>query len=146
MVKPIELSEADITRFWLNVNMRGPTECWDWTAGCDRGDYGIFYDCNYVAYRTHRVAFAIANGDTDLCVLHHCDNSRCCNFAHLFAGTPGDGRRDHVDKERAFTQLNESTVQGVRARFSNGWPQRDLAEEYGITLSQVVRICRDIHI
>jgi len=151
MVKPksIKLNAADIARFWEKVDWRGLNECWEWAAGCNPNGYGIF-QLNGSAYFAHRIAFVVANGDTELHVLHTCDNPPCCNPKHLFAGTPGDNQRDSVDKGRAAdrrgedngrAKLTESDVREIRRLHAGGWLLREIVDEYGISKLNVSRIC-----
>ena len=149
--KPINLSEADIVRFWSKVNKCGPDDCWEWQAGRNGAGYGVFHDCHYSPYRANRVAFVITNGDTSLYVLHGCNNPACCNPAHLYAGTSNDnnqqcvadGRRaDNCGEKHPCVKLTESDVCEIRALYASGWVQREIAEEYGISQGQVSRICR----
>lgn len=50
----------------------------------------------------HRVAWQLANGEIPdgLCVLHKCDNPKCCNPSHLFLGTHADNAHDRDNKKR----------------------------------------------
>lgn len=148
MIRPIKLTEINEIRFWEKVDMRGPDECWEWTEYRDKDGYGRFHDCNNRPFRAHRIAFVIANGDTDLWVCHRCDNPPCCNPAHLYAGTVKDDACDCVDRGRTAcgekngqAELTESDVHEIRKLYANGWSQRGIAEEYGISQSQVSRIC-----
>jgi hypothetical protein len=55
----------------------------------------------------HRVAWSLHHGrEPERWILHHCDNRRCCNPAHLYEGDVGDNSRDKVQAGRhrnAFT-------------------------------------------
>lgn len=156
--KPINLSEADIARFWTKVDRAGPDDCWEWTKHRDKGGYGGFYGCNYSKYLAHRVAFVVTNGDTELLVCHHCNNPSCCNPKHLYAGTQKDNiRQCHVegravDNTRAIdnrgekcskAKLTKSDVCEIRALRVDGWLLREIAEKYGIRLTTVSAIIRN---
>ena len=150
-VKPIKLNAADVARFWSKVDKHGPNDCWEWTEGRNQKGYGQFHDCNNRPYRAHRVAFAVSYGDTELLVLHDCDNPACCNPAHLYAGTHDDNRCDCVDRGRAAVcrgednscaKLTEDDVRAICALRNDGWILREIAKEYGISYGQVGRICR----
>lgn len=148
--KPINLSEADIARFWSEVDKRGPNDCWEWTAGRDGDGYGTFHDCYGVSHRTSRVAFVISKGNTEQWVLHTCDNRACCNLAHLYAGSPGDNARDRSDRGRngdvcgskhGQSKLTEDDVCELRRLRREGWSQRSLAERFCISRGNVANIC-----
>ena len=153
LVKPIKLTEADKIRFWEKVNRRGPDDCWEWQACRTQDGYGMFR-IDGSTCRAHRVAFVIVNGDAKLQVLHHCDNPPCCNPNHLYAGTNDNNVRDRDKKGRAAdhrgekhgrAKLTEDNVHEIRRLRENGWLLREIAEEYGIHLSQVFRICNGKH-
>lgn len=86
----------------------GPDACWPWTGSQsslgyrERKGYGSFR-MNGIAFRAHRVAWELANGQpvpAGLFVCHHCDNPPCCNPAHLFVGNAFDNMRDMARKGR----------------------------------------------
>ena len=92
----------EAARFWAHVDSsRGNDACWPWTGRLD-GGYGRFGgDSTKVG--AHRYAFLMSGGilteDAPL-VLHSCDNRRCCNPAHLRAGTHQDNAHDALERGR----------------------------------------------
>lgn len=92
-------TEKTIRRFWSKVDIRGPDDCWVWKAGRFDSGYGVF-TIKRRNVRAHRFAYEIANGPTDLCVLHKCDNPPCCNPAHLWEGTELENVHDRDRKGR----------------------------------------------
>lgn len=102
------LAASPESRFWSRVDKSaGDDGCWLWTAARTRG-YGKININGLAGGRkgvpqwTHRVAWILTNGPTDLCVLHACDNPPCCNPAHLFLGTRQDNAADRDAKGRTF--------------------------------------------
>jgi len=88
-------------RFWEKVEIRGSNDCWNWWAGCTNNGYGafIFKGKSNVSNRvTWLITFGII--PDDMCVLHKCDNRKCCNPNHLFLGTTADNNKDRHAKGR----------------------------------------------
>jgi len=87
--------------FWKYVNIGSKTECWDWVSSCDKDGYGDWRD-SPIERKAHRMAYTLMNNGNiaSLCVLHKCDNPKCCNPNHLFLGTHQDNVRDKCEKNR----------------------------------------------
>ena len=161
------LRPQDILRFWEKVRVRGPDECWPWTAKRDRKGYGRFA-LGRTNFPAARVAWTIAHGliPGDLCACHHCDNPTCQNPAHLFLGSYVDnihdavlknrmacgernGRHTHPERtargERAArgarngnAKLTAERIQDIRRRFQGGAvSMRALAREYSVTTTHI---------
>lgn len=103
------MNESDIRRFWAKVDVRGPDECWPWTAARSRAGYGLlkWRQASGQGWRmigAHRVSLMIATGQGQKdgqFVLHSCDNPCCCNPKHLRFGTPKDNSDDAWTRGRA---------------------------------------------
>lgn len=87
-------------RLWSQVKKGKDNECWPWVGATDKDGYGRFR-WNYGMFRSHAVAYRLANPDSQApCALHTCDNPPCCNPLHLFGGTQGDNVTDRHGKGR----------------------------------------------
>lgn len=125
------------------------TGCVEWSGRRDRQGYGYFAitrDGIERKVKAHRAAYAEAFGDFDsnLCVLHRCDNPSCVNPEHLFLGTRLDNARDAVSKGRnaagvrsGCARLNEPEINEIRASDKK---LRELAQQYGVSESAVSRV------
>lgn len=94
--KPLpKLTDSDIARFWAKVRVRGPKQCWPWTAATIDGRGGVFSMSQGRLIRAARVAYLLHSGKDPgrKRVCHSCRTERCCNPAHLFLGTSEDSRK-----------------------------------------------------
>lgn len=144
--------------FWQRVDRRGPTECWEWTAGrfTRRGGYGRFM-WKGRPLKAHRVAFELVNGRPALGeVAHSCDNPPCCNPAHLRDATHAENMADMAARGRSargerngHTRLTPADIYAIRARVASGETHRAVASDYGVirqTVSLIVKGDRWAHL
>lgn len=135
-------------RFWDKVDKSG--DCWKWTAGTCAAGYGrIGYEGRNV--KAHRVSYAMHNGSIPkgLHVLHHCDNPRCVNPDHLYAGTDLDNSNDKHRRGRANvpigernsnSRLSEQDVVLIRELADIGTKRKALAWLFDVNKSCIDRV------
>ena len=137
-------------RFWLKVAIRNNNECWNWKASIKPNGYGQFRLKEKIKY-AHRTAWELTNGKIpdDICILHYCDNPKCCNPNHLFLGTHQDNIADRVAKGRTArgskhykAKLTEDNVKDIKKLLSNGILQKRIAKIYSVTSSIICDINR----
>lgn len=94
----------DIERFWRQVVVRGPNDCWEWQGTTNTRGYGQFGIAGK-RWVASRLSLTIALGrpiaDGMLCC-HRCDNPPCVNPAHLWEGTDKDNAQDASRKRRSI--------------------------------------------
>lgn len=134
------------------VNPR--TECWEWSNCVQANGYGRI-NVNRKSTYVHRLAYRLAKGEIpaghDVC--HKCDNRRCCNPEHLFAGTRLANMRDAKEKGRlscgirhgitvvshvrSRAKLTLEKAREIRALRSAGVSAKEIAEQFKVDVSNV---------
>lgn len=148
------LNESFPERFWSGVDKRDSDGCWPWTRTVGNHGYGAIFKGKQL--RTHRIAYELSNGKIPegMCVLHKCDNRKCCNPSHLFLGTHLDNIADMVAKSRnncgklqpdrkRRVKLTEQIAKKIIQKYKTGkCLMTHLAKEYGMHPRTVNRIVR----
>lgn len=84
-------------RYILERSAKQTSGCWHWT-GCLRPDGYGKTTANGKQALAHRLAYCIWAGmkmNDERLVLHKCNNKRCVNPVHLYAGTQYDNVQDY---------------------------------------------------
>lgn len=119
-------------RLYRNIIKDKATKCWEWQGALNNIGYGMIRDTDINGMRTtHRVSYEIEHGSIpkDQCILHTCDNPKCINPDHLFAGTRLENTADMISKDRhnhfGFRSLKKCdhcdmvTIPSMLARWHN---------------------------
>jgi len=84
--------------FILERSRTAKAGCREWTGIIRPDGYGKTASCGK-QYLAHRLAFCIWTGmsmESELLVLHKCNNKRCVNIKHLYAGTQYENVQDYI--------------------------------------------------
>ncbi len=115
--------------------------CWNWMASCSGKEgrkYGCFWDGKII--KAHQFSYKTWHGEISpgLWVLHTCDNTKCVNPSHLYAGTPSQNVRDAIERGRHSNGMKK------RTHCPQGHPYsgENLYEYKG---QRQCKTCRDIH-
>ncbi len=138
---------------WSKLNPE--TGCIEWTGGLVNG-YGSTNvkgaDGKKITKRAHRVSYEeyVGKIPEGLHVCHKCDNRKCINPEHLFAGTNLDNVRDRDRKGRGSqpsgeshnsAKLTDKKIILIRQLRRFGFAQQVIADTFGVhqmTISRIV--------
>lgn len=125
-------------RFWAKVRKkRGEDACWLHMGPLGSSGYPRLWvgKCSVLA---HRAAYALARGrfDPRLSVRQKCGNRRCVRPEHLQLVGPGGEPAGSGDAPG----LSPEREEWIRQLASHGVERRVIAERYGVSLREVVRI------
>ncbi len=122
--------------------VKNDNDCWNWTASLCAG-YGRFSYKGKIC-RAHRVSYELYTGKIpdDAHILHKCDNKKCVNPGHLYAGCESDNARDRVKagNGRLMGKLSVDDVICIRKMLRAGIKQWLIAWIYQVTQSNVSKI------
>jgi len=123
----------------------GMSECWEWRLPQKSAGYPRFG----TAY-VHHLVFHLAHGDVPVdrpLVLHRCDNRKCANPEHLYAGTHQDNADDRGRNGNFFVgkRFTDAEAIEIRKRFDVGGEANSVAalsEEMGCSFSSMWKIVK----
>lgn len=140
----LNLTEADIKRFWDNVDKTGV--CWIWQGYKQASKHGQV-KVNGKAITVHRLAFYLTNGFLPNVVRHRCDNPPCCNPLHLNGGTHAENVLDRVQRNRSAirerngrSKLTSQQVRMIRDLHSEGATYAALGRRFGVHAKSIKNI------
>ena len=125
------------------------TPCHLWTGAKTQYGYGVITE-NFKRLCVHRVMLEKALGrHIQFNALHKCDVRNCVNPDHLKDGTQKENIRDAMSKGRMIVpkngprKLTREKADRIRVLSSQGWSQRKLAVEFGVSQRNIGFIVRN---
>lgn len=147
---------AAIQYFLKRVDIPSLDACWTWKLSVGGPGYGqLFWDKK--VQTAHRFAYKLFKGDpAGKQVNHRCGNRRCCNPAHLYAGTALENFHDmlshgtHVPpplkrgSEVGTSKLTEEQAAQIKQGLAQGMTGVELARRFNVSVSTISLIRRGI--
>lgn len=138
------ISDRLSKNFWKKINKSG--DCWEWMGALNRpGGYGrinVNADGKTLPIRAHRLSYMIHYGSIPdgLCVLHKCDNPRCCNPNHLFLGSHSNNSNDKVIKGRAWFKYHPEQIEEIKRMKLEGYTKKQISDKFGLSRKYIQHI------
>ena len=123
--------------FWPRVDKKGPEDCWNWLGPITGAGYGHFWMGGRTTGKdisVHRLSWKLYNKQgvpEGLWILHKCDNRKCCNPNHLYAGTPSMNQSDRMERNPIRggreSSMSLGNIERIRQLNKEGMSTRDIA-------------------
>ena len=140
------LKTDTVEGFWKRVFIQDPENCWEWQAAITSRGYGSVH-WRGKSEQSHRIAYLLTHKEipSGLCILHSCNNRKCCNPSHLRAGTQSEnilqasseGRLNRPTGFNAKLKLSPELIQTIQ---SSTLPQGAIRRMYGLSSGIVTAI------
>ena len=149
-------TQKQIDRFWNNVKVGDPSECWPWKLsirkedGC--GQVSLRIDGKDWMLKAHKVAWEIHNNvklPPFIRAEHSCNNSECCNPHHIAVEMPTSAHPNTTTasgprgESHGRAKLTEKQARLIKYRL-NALTTREIADSFSVSFHAVWDIRKGI--
>lgn len=126
--------------------------CWEWQGTLLINEFYGVVCFQGKRYRAHRLSYSHHVGEIPegKIVCHHCDNPKCINPDHLYAGTNQDNSNDMVSRGRHVSKKGESSEKSKLKEWqipiirADKRKEKDIAKAFGVAPSTIGHVRRRI--
>ncbi len=147
-------SQKQIDRFWNNVAVGGPDDCWNWKLSQHSNGYGqvgLRINAQSKILKAHKVAWEIHHNvrlPHGARAKHTCSNKLCCNPHHVIVSTESVHaaymKLAHARGEvHGMSKLTERQVKIIKYRL-NALTTREVADAFSIGYNTIWDIRKGI--
>ena len=127
--------------FWPRVDIKDEDSCWNWLGPITGVGYGHFWIGGRDTGKNisvHVLSWKLHNKQEvpdRLWILHKCDNRKCVNPKHLYAGTPGQNQCDRFARNPIrggrISSITTGDIEHIKSLHRNGMSTRKIAPLFG---------------
>lgn len=138
---------SDAKKRFLAMVTYAANGCHEWKGTLHWGGYGKFhYEAGHIP--AHRAAYLLFVGKIpeDALILHHCDNRKCVNPKHLYAGTHSDNAKDKIQRFGGMwgrMKYTQEQIEEAKRLYAKGMTQTAIAKQLGMDQTSVSRFVRN---
>lgn len=132
----------ELVKVRIKAHTKWVNGCLEWTATLSQNGYGVFV-YNKKTVNASRAVWIAHHGEPikGLCVIHHCDNRKCCLLKHLALATHESNTYDMLKKGRDSWEGSRKFPIGTREKAwelrQSGKMYREIAKELNVTIDQI---------
>lgn len=133
----MEEEKREILRQILIENFKKVGNCIEWTGKTNQG-YGYIHIFKKTWF-THRLSYILEKGEIPegFYVLHSCNNKKCFNPRHIYAGNAKENRED-LENSEYFEDILEKQIQKRKDGYE--YKNNHLPETEFLSIEEVAKI------
>jgi len=149
----VSYTQKQIDRFWTNVDIGEPDDCWFWLRSQHSNGYGqvaLRIDNRNRILKAHKVAWEIHNNQRltpNVRAWHNCSNRLCCNPRHVIVQSDNlitaDLPHGARGEQHGNAKLTERQVKIVKYRL-NALTTREIADTMRVSFHTIWDIRKGI--